>query len=582
MKRLEFQKRQLHLRGKIVLSSLLLIAMMLVVQTAVAYVSLSKAYDEAVAVARSGFDSMVQTQVQNIISTLTDTYKQYQDGKLTEQAAKDFSMRLIRTARYNGESGYFEADLEDGTCVAHMDQSLEGQNRLNFQDKNGTYIIKNMISAGKQKSGGFSEYYYKKPGVTGLVYKRAFTQKFEPYQWYISTGVYEDDVDKKIQVYAAEKQTALLFLILCSAAAAVLATVVMVFLSNSISSRLRKVTDRIQLLAQGDLHTPVPDIRSGDETGILAKAAEQTILGLRDVFSDITGNLAKMSEGDLTGEAAKQYPGDFAPIQDSLHRILEAMNHIFFQFRRSTEQVSNSAEQVAAASQGLSQGASEQASSVEELSATITEISGGVNSNAEKAAQAKDLAVRAGEEVENGNRQMERMVGAMNHINRSTEEISKIIKVIDDIAFQTNILALNAAVEAARAGSAGKGFAVVAEEVRNLAVKSAQAAKNTTALIEASAQKASEGTKIVDSTDRSLQQIVSSVTEISKLIHEIDEASAQQARSLEQVTTGVDQISSVVQTNSATAEESAALSEELSSQAKLVQQEIEKLKLKKN
>ena len=125
------------------------------------------------------------------------------------------------------------------------------------------------------------------------------------------------------------------------------------------------MTDRIQLLAQGDLHTPVPDIRSGDETGILAKAAEQTILGLRDVFSDITGNLAKMSEGDLTGEAAKQYPGDFAPIQDSLHRILEAMNHIFLQFRRSTEQVSNSAEQVAAASQGLSQGASEQASSAE-------------------------------------------------------------------------------------------------------------------------------------------------------------------------------------------------------------------------
>ncbi|CAB1256235.1 Chemotaxis protein [Ruminococcaceae bacterium BL-6] len=573
------QKKQMQLRGKLVLSFLLLIAVMMLVQTSLSYVSLSKAYDEAVSVARHGFDSVIQSQVENMVSTLNDNYKQYQEKKITEQEAKDRAVRLIRNTRYSGETGYFEADLEDGTCAAHMNQKFEGLKRLDYKDPVGNYYIKNIIAAGNRKGGGFSEYYFEKPGKSGLVYKRAFTQKFEPYGWYVTSGVYEDDVDAKIQAYAAEKQKALLLLILCSAAVAVLAILAVVLLANSISSRLRRVTQRIQLLAQGDLHTPVPDIRTGDETGALAKAAGQTIASLHDIIGDITENLTKMADGDLSSRTVRQYSGDLAPIQESLRRILDAMNRIFLEFRQSAEQVSTGADQVAGAAEALSQGATGQASSVEELSATITEISDRVSGNAKKAADARELAVQAGEEVENGSRQMKRMVEAVGHINRSTEEISKIIKVIDDIASQTNILALNAAVEAARAGSAGKGFSVVAEEVRSLAVKSAQAAKSTTTLIATSAQKVAEGNKIMDSTDQSLRKIISSVTDISKLIHEIDEASEQQAHSLEQVTTGVDQISSVVQTNSATAEESAALSEELSSQARLLQQEIKKLKL---
>ena len=579
MKRLKTQKKQLGLKGKLVLCSLLMILGMMFVHTVQSYISLSKAYDEAVSVARQGFDSTIRAQVENMISGLSDNYQQYQDGEITEQQAMDRALRMIRKTRYDGENGYFEADLEDGTCVAHMNPELEGQERLDFQDKVGNYVLKNIIAAGDQPDGGFTEYYFEKPGVSGVVYKRAFTQKFEPYEWYITTGVYEDDVDALIQTYAANKRNALIFLILSSTLTAALMILIMYIFANSITRNLRRVTERIQLFAQGDLHTPVPDIRAGDETGDLAKAAEQTILGLHDVIGDITENLTMMSQGDLTGQTARQYPGDFAPIRESFNRILDSLNGIFFRFRQSAEQVSASAEQVAGASQGLSQGATEQAGSIEELSATIAEISSGVGSNAQKATQARELAVRAGQEVENGSHQMQSMVDAMGHINRSTQEISKIIKVIDDIAFQTNILALNAAVEAARAGAAGKGFAVVADEVRNLAVKSAAAAKDTTALIETSAQKAAEGTKIVGSTDQSLQKIVSSVTEISQLIHEIDMASAQQAASLEQVTTGVDQVSAVVQTNSATAEESAALSEELSSQARLLQQEIEKLHL---
>ncbi len=579
---LKIRKKRLHLKGKLVLSSLLLIAAMVLVLTTLSYFSLSKAYDEAVAVARQGFDSVIQAEVQSLISNLNDNYQQYQEHIISEQEAMDRNMRLIRYTRYNGDAGYFEADLADGLCVAHMNPKFEGLQRLDYTDPVGNYYIKNIIAAGDQSQGGFSEYYFEKPGVEGLVYKRAFTQKFEPYGWYITTGVYEDDVDAKIQAYALEKKNSVFRLILGSVGAAAVMILFMVLLANSISANLRKVTRRIQLLAEGDLHTPVPDIRAGDETGILAEAAEQTILSLQEIIGDITENLTKMAEGDLSSQKVRQYPGDLTPIQESLHRILDSMNRIFLQFRESAQQVATGAEQVAGASQLLSQGAAEQAGSLEALSVNIAEISGGVGKNAKKAADVRGLAEAAEEEVKNGGRQMADMVKAMEQINNSTKEISNIIRVIEDIAFQTNILALNAAVEAARAGSAGKGFAVVADEVRSLAVKSAGAAKETTALIEASAKKAEEGTKIVDSTDRSLQKIVSGVMEISTLIQDIDEASARQADSLEKVTAGVEQISSVVQTNSATAQESAALSQELSSQSGVLQQEIGRLRLAKS
>jgi len=239
------------------------------------------------------------------------------------------------------------------------------------------------------------------------------------------------------------------------------------------------------------------------------------------------------------------------------------------------------ADQVSVSAQSLSQGATQQASAIEELASTIEHIAGQVKKNAESTSKVKNLITDTSSEVSNGNKQMAEMLKAMNDINNSSSEISKIIKVIDDIAFQTNILALNAAVEAARAGAAGKGFAVVADEVRNLAGKSAQAAKNTTELIEDSIIKVQEGTVIANSTANSLNEIVKSVDEISNLIVSIDKASEQQSSSIQEVTLGIEQISTVVQTNSATAEESAAASEELSGQATMLGELIAKIKLNK-
>ncbi|MEG2769394.1 MAG: methyl-accepting chemotaxis protein, partial [Oscillospiraceae bacterium] len=245
-----------------------------------------------------------------------------------------------------------------------------------------------------------------------------------------------------------------------------------------------------------------------------------------------------------------------------------------------SEQVASGSDQVSSGAQALSQGATEQASSIEELSATIQAVSNQIKDNANNAKMASELSSMAGKEVQNGNEHMQSMIVAMEDISSTSNKIGKIIKTIDDIAFQTNILALNAAVEAARAGSAGKGFAVVANEVRNLAGKSAEAAKNTTSLIESSINAVANGTKIADETAMSLKVVVEKSNLVLQKVEEIAEASAEQANSVVQITTGVDQISAVIQTNSATAEESAAASEELSSQSQMLKDLVGKFTLR--
>ena len=355
--------------------------------------------------------------------------------------------------------------------------------------------------------------------------------------------------------------------------------VLTVNISKSLTRPIIELEGAMQKLSKGDLKATVT-YSSRDELGSLADSLRTVMNTLSAYVNDISGKLGMIAGGNLNTEMEMEYAGDFAPIRASGNQIIDSLNNTLGQINQSAEQVASGSEQVSSGAQALSQGATEQASSVEELAATINELSGQVNNTASNARDVNNLVASTRDAIDGCNQQMGDMMHAMEKINTSSSEIGKIIKTIEDIAFQTNILALNAAVEAARAGAAGKGFAVVADEVRNLASKSAEAAKNTTTLIEGSLKAVEEGNEFSGATQQSLLQVVEHAEQIASSMAQITQATDDQAEAIKQITLGIDQISAVVQTNSATSEQSAAASQELSSQANVLKGLVGQFSLK--
>lgn len=355
-------------------------------------------------------------------------------------------------------------------------------------------------------------------------------------------------------------------------------------LTKSIVRPLKACADRMTLLSHGDLQTPVPEAVGNDEVSGMVKCTQIIVGALSQIVSDLESLLNAMSKGDFTVESScrELYIGDFEPLVFSIEGICSRLSETMTQIGEASAQVDAGADQVSSGAQALSQGATEQASSVQELAATINDISNNVSTNAQNAHNANELVTKVGSDLMESNHKMSEMTNAMTQIGDASSQIGKIIKTIEDIAFQTNILALNAAVEAARAGSAGKGFAVVADEVRNLAGKSQDAAKNTTALIENAISAVENGTMIADTTATAMDKVVGDAQEVVSIVNSISGSSREQADSIAQITQGIDQISSVVQTNSATAEESAAASEELSGQAHLLKELLSNFKISKS
>lgn len=341
-----------------------------------------------------------------------------------------------------------------------------------------------------------------------------------------------------------------------------------------------EVSKAATAVARGDFTSKI-SYESKDEIGQMADSVREMNRILSNVVHDIDSILTEVSKGNLRVKSKDDslYVGSLSGILNSMRAFISKFNATLSKINNASDQVAAGSDQVSCGAQALSQGATEQASSVEELAATINEISGKINTNAQDSADASNKTNTAGEEMLQASNKMKDLVAAMNDISNSSNETQKIIKTIEDIAFQTNILALNAAVEAARAGAAGKGFAVVADEVRNLAGKSAEAAKNTTTLIEATVSAIDKGNSLVDEVATMMDEVSRATEEVAAISQKISGASKDAADSISQITVGINQISGVVQTNSATSEESAAASEELSGQARMLKELVSEFKL---
>lgn len=468
-----------------------------------------------------------------------------------------------------GEEGEAYILDKEGTTIAYVDQEAV-LNRENVMKEAasapGDEGLQTVAAIEKKMTLG-------EIGVERFYYAEDQSNNIQSYApiagtdgWSIAVTIDEDEFMRPAE-YGNFLQT-----VIC-VAACILIIIISMRVSYSIVTPVVRCAKRIQALSQGDLGSPVPQVKSKDETRILADSTVQLVKDFGTIVHEMQDILGAIADGNLSREVSGQsYPGDFAVLWESLRVISEKLNVTMAGIVSASVQVSTGSDQVAATAAALSQGAVEQTGAVGELSGTISNMSTEAKGIAQLTEQAKDVVGEAGEKLQESGGYIDSLNQAMGQITESSDEISRIIDTIENIAFQTNILALNAAVEAARAGTSGKGFAVVAEEVRNLAIKSDQAAKATKELIERSVNAVESGSLVVEKVTDSVTAAAKMAEEAVEQMEQVTKAVEDQTDAIEQVATGIEQISGVVQNNSATAEESAATSQELSSQAAMLQQ----------
>ncbi len=486
------------------------------------------------------YDKNVKNQVENAISLIEGVYKYQKANNLTDEQGKELAITLVRGLKYGG-SGYFWIDDYEGMNYCNAaDPKTEGKSRIDLTDARGTKIIQEIIKNGKQPDGGYTEYWYPKPGETEAKPKRSYSKSFEPYRWVTGTGNYVDDIRGVVAAQEKENsryiRTLIITVLLIAGVISVLIVVISIFFGNSIARPIIRASEVANRLSEGDLTGRVETefTKREDEVGTLSAS-----------INDAEEKLERM-----------------------ISSIINAMQNLYY----ATEQISQG-------NQSLSQRTTAQASALEEIASTIEETTATVTQNSQNAAFANETSISSSHFAEKGGELVTSAVSSINEISESSKKIGEIISVINEIAFQTNLLALNAAVEAARAGEQGRGFAVVAGEVRNLAQRSGTAAKQIGDLIRDSVEKISKGTEQANSSGEAINEIIKSVKNVTQLITEINASSNEQKAGIEQINTAIMELDKMTQENAALVEETASASEEMTSQAQELLDMTKKFKI---
>ncbi len=490
-------------------------------------------------------------------------------------ANADIIMDTIGTLQYkNGgyKSSYSYLLSNEGHYLSHShDQNLLGKSLLDGKSGNGLTVAENVIVMTKNAVTKVSH-------ATSLVNGKM--------SYIMQLPLVIQGIEKPLSsTFVVSEQEALqdMYLIIYSILGlSLLGLAILIISVTTYMKKSLRPLDSVVYLADsikaGNLHENI-QVTTKDEFGHLARTFSATAIALQSYISEIAHTLNTLAQGDLRISIQNEYHGDFAPIKESLHQIVSSLHIALSRIGLAADLVNAGASQISSSSQALASGATEQAATLQELNASITTVSDQARDNAGSVQKAASLVQKTKADVNSSNSQMEQLNRSMIHIGDSSKKIAGITKLVEDIAFQTNILALNAAVEAARAGTAGKGFAVVADEVRSLASKSSEAAKQTEALVNQSHLMIQDGIQATEQTATILKKVVEQTQHITDVITQIEQASVVQANAIFEITQGLNQVSDVVQTNAATAEEGSASSAEMSNQASVLWEEVQKFKL---
>ena len=511
----------------------------------------------------------------NSLDTLnTEQYDLYHAAEEYRNAS-EYLTRDARAYAVTGNQDYYESYLNEINTVKSRETAIEKMNKIGLFEEELAVLTEVQAIGVELKAIEDDSVTLVKNGDLNSAYVILYSNEYENYIAQLSAkldefeSTIETRTEMEINALSATEKITTIATIALLALTLLTQIVLMGYILKNLVSPIIKIKDKMESFSKGDMRSPFNLEENETETGRTARAVREFQDFQIKVIDDIAYLLSEMADGNFAihSRCAEEYKGDYAPILAALKKIDRKLSSTLSEINTAANQVDSGASQVSSASASLSQGATEQASSIQELSATISIIADMINTNATDADEASSQTNTAGAQMGEANAKMDELVQAMAEISASSDETKKIIKTIEDIAFQTNILALNAAVEAARAGDAGKGFAVVADEVRNLAGKSAEAAKNTTDLIEGTVVAIDRGNALVNDVAERMEKVAAAAGKVAVINGKIASASKEAANAITQVTTGVEQISTVVQNNSATAEETAAASEELSAQS---------------